>query len=106
MPAITPKEAFERTKTEIPDKVLEVWNDLIIKYHSRGKNGYSHIKQSIASRAIADVMNVTTDEVYENHWLDIEEVYRDAGWDVKYDRPGYNESYEANFEFRMKKRED
>lgn len=106
MPAITPKEAFERTKVEIPDKVIEVWNALIVKNHSRTRNGYSTILQKEASKAISEAMNVSLDEVFENHWLDIEEVYRDAGWAVTYDRPGYNETYEAKFEFRVKKRED
>ena len=36
-------------------------------------------------------------------WLDVEGIYRKAGWDVEYDSPGYCEDYPATFKFRKKK---
>lgn len=42
-------------------------------------------------------------EILGNGWLDFEVVYEEAGWDVVYDKPGYNESYGANFTFKAKR---
>lgn len=36
--------------------------------------------------------------------LDVEDVYRAAGWEVTYDKPGYNETYDATFTFRSAKK--
>lgn len=47
---------------------------------------------------------LTKDEIFDNHWLDIEDIYREQGWKVKYDKPGYNEeSFKPYFEFSVKK---
>jgi hypothetical protein len=45
----------------------------------------------------------STDLIYANRWMDVEPVYRKAGWKVDYDRPGYNESYEAHYTFTERK---
>jgi len=41
----------------------------------------------------------TRDEVFDKGWLNIEPMYRAAGWKVVYDKPAYNESYEPTFTF-------
>lgn len=43
------------------------------------------------------------DMLFDNHWLDIEPMYRREGWIVEYDKPGFNEHYEATFTFRIPK---
>lgn len=40
---------------------------------------------------------------FEDGDLDIEPVFRKAGWSVEFDRPGYNETYEAFFVFRKRR---
>jgi hypothetical protein len=35
--------------------------------------------------------------------LDIEPIYREAGWIVEYDKPAYCENYDANFTFTIPK---
>jgi hypothetical protein len=39
--------------------------------------------------------------IFDNHWLDIEDHYRKAGWKVTYDKPSYYEDYDAFFKFEM-----
>jgi len=39
-------------------------------------------------------------EIFDKGWLNVEEVYRAAGWAVEYDKPGFNESYSATFTFK------
>jgi hypothetical protein len=41
-------------------------------------------------------------DIYDNHWLDVEEIFEKNGWSVSYDKPGYCESYDASFEFTAK----
>lgn len=37
--------------------------------------------------------------VFDRGWLNFEPMYREIGWHVEYDKPGYNESYKAFFRF-------
>jgi hypothetical protein len=41
----------------------------------------------------------TKQQIFDQHWLDFEPYFRKAGWGVYYDKPGYNEDYEASFTF-------
>ena len=40
-----------------------------------------------------------SDVAFDWAWLDFEPEYREAGWKVTYDGPGYNEDYEATYTF-------
>jgi hypothetical protein len=40
---------------------------------------------------------------FEDGDLDIEPIFRKAGWSVDFDRPGYNETYEAHFIFTKRR---
>lgn len=50
--------------------------------------------------------HVERHQVFEKHWLDIETAYRQAGWEVEYDKPAYNETYGASWEFKHGKRSE
>ena len=101
---LTPKEA-KKTKLEvIPDFVIQAFNELIVK--NLNSYGSSSFKQKdlvdIIMKSSSQDNGFTRDDVYSNHWLDVENLYRDLGWNVQYDKPGYNENYEAFFEFSEK----
>ena len=96
---ITPKEVTEKRDSSIPDGVLKAFNDLITK-HWTGSS--ATIKQDEAAKLAAKNLKCSTEKLYDNHWMDVEPIYRKAGWSVKYDKPGYNESYEAYFVFSKK----
>lgn len=91
---ITPEQAIE--SKSFPDKVVETWNALIVESLS---NGQATIKQEDIVRQLTSVMEVNRQVVFDKGWLNVEDFYRRAGWLVKYDKPGYNESYRAFFEF-------
>jgi hypothetical protein len=97
---ITPDEIVERKKETIPDVIFEIFNYLI----AENFNGYSSTVMQSKVNAMLKKKKVNVDEAYKKHWLDVEDIYREAGWDVEYDKPGYNESYEANFTFTPPKR--
>jgi len=96
MEPIRPEEVGAAKAKAVPDAVIDVFNQLIVKHFS-GRSAV--IRQDEALAAIMVVMNCDRHSVFTNKWLDVEEAFRAAGWKVKYDKPGYCESYEATFTF-------
>lgn len=97
---ITPGEITKAKQSALPDEVLDAFNEMIAK----NWNGSSAtVMQNEVAKLIASKLQIKRQEVFDNHYLDVESVYRKAGWKVEYDQPGYNESYEAYFEFSKKR---
>lgn len=95
---ITPAEARGKYASRpMPDAVFEAFNELLCE---KGSN-YITIKQKDVV-ALMVKKGLKRDEIYDNCWLDIEDHYRGAGWKVEFDKPGYNETYDAYFTFQRK----
>ena len=89
----------EIKQKELPEEVFDVFNKLIAKHW----NGYNAtIFQEEAVNKLIEVLHCTKDYIYENHLLDVEGSYEEAGWTVCYDKPGFNESYKPIFKFSKK----
>lgn len=71
-----------------PDQVFEVFNELIM---GDWDGTQAKVDQNEAAEKIAEKMDMTISEVYKKKYLNIEEAYRQEGWCVYYDKPGYNE---------------
>ena len=97
---VKPSEMTQAKKSSIPDVVFEVFNQLITE---KFNCGYATIKQKDVV-ALLEAKGLKSREIYDRGWLDVEGVYRAAGWKVEYDKPGYNESYDAFFVFSTKSR--
>lgn len=94
---ISPDEALKGK--QIPEVVFEVVNSLL----SEKFNGASvTIKENEIIKILVD-QGLNKQEIYDRHWLDIKESYRQVGWKVEYDKPGYNETYDAYFRFSRRK---
>lgn len=103
--ALSPKEILDGLNDIIPGFIIEAVNNLL-KKEFRG--GYATILQKdISAEAIriaaTQGKTVTAQQIYDENWMDWEPIFRKAGWKVTYDKPGYNESYDASFEFKPKK---
>ena len=96
---ITPDQVVATKAKVIPPEVGEAFNELIAKNFTKG---VSVVVQRQVVDLITARLDVDSDEVFENRWLDIEEIYEEAGWSVVYDKPAYNESYPATFTFKPK----
>lgn len=94
---IKPKHVQELKNKTIPEKVFEVFNKLIVDNWSGNS---CTIMQDEAANKVAAALGISRHEVFKNSYLDIEDAYQKAGWKVEYDKPGYNESYEASWSFR------
>lgn len=97
---ITPQEVTDKKIELIPDVVIEVFNELITKNYC-GKIAtvqQDEVIDLICSKNPA----YTREQIFENHWLDVEDIYRKIGWSVLYDKPGWNETYEPYFVFKKR----
>ena len=84
----------------IPDEVIEAFNELI-QEHWNGIQ--SQFKQDEAVNLIATRMNRSESWVIKHNYLNVEDLYRSAGWIVEYGEAGYDESYLSIFTFSKKK---
>lgn len=98
--AISPADIAIQKVANFPDFVMEEWNKMIaMKFTAnRARIGQNEMIEAL----LPHTQHGNRQEVFDNHWLDVEEVYRANGWDVEYDKPAYNESYEATFTFTPK----
>jgi flagellar biosynthesis/type III secretory pathway chaperone len=104
---ITPIEAANNRINTIPDEILQATNELITQNY---RNGTSIVKQDdIVWRALQINKekdgNMTRNEIFDNGYLDIEEVYGKE-WQVIYDKPAYCEDYPATFKFKRRVKTD
>lgn len=95
MPAISKKEVEKKRKESIPEVVFEVFNEMLEK-QGPGIIYQKDVREILRGRMTKEDF----DQIYTRGWFDIEEHYRKAGWKVTYDKPGYNEHYDANWEFQ------
>ena len=84
----------------IPDFVIAAVNKLL-QEHWDGNQAI--IKQddimAIISSNDENDERPSKQEIYDRHWLDFEKIYREAGWNVLYDRPAIDENFKPYFKF-------
>jgi hypothetical protein len=97
---ISPEEADEGKMTMFPDAVIEAFNELISTHlvHGTATVFQDEVLALIAKKGLKK------NEVFAKGWLDIEDLYGQFGWNVTYDKPGYNESYQPSFTFTKAKK--
>jgi len=101
---IKPSEIEDRKASTIPSEVFDSFNELIAE---RWDGHQSKFTQAEVLTLIVMKLQMTTYQstidktaIFKRKWLDVEPLYRQAGWKVDYDKPGYNENYEATFTFK------
>lgn len=98
---ISPNEIMDNLKTIIPSVVIQAVNNLLkLKY--RG-NDVSIKQKDIMEEILRLDESMTSNVIYDNRYMDFESIYRENGWNVVYDKPGYGENYDAYFKFSKKK---
>lgn len=95
---VTPQEAAELQTEQIPDEVFVAFNGLIARRLSGGR---AVVYQDEVVELL-EAEGLSRQEIYDRHWLDVEASYHASGWKVAYDKPGYNETGRAYFEFKAR----
>lgn len=103
MKPISPNEVAAAKQATLPDFVIQAFNECI----AAGWN----VDDAASVFSQDDVVRLIIlyggehihdrQEIFDKRWLDVEDVYRQRGWQVKYDKPGYNEGYPATFTFTV-----
>lgn len=93
---ITPAEAAEQKKDSIPPAVIKAFNILIVEKMSGGKAVFT--QEEVVKRLVEE-KGLSEADIYSKGYLNVEKLYEKAGWQVQYDKPGYNEDYPATFTF-------
>lgn len=95
MKPITPDEVGKRARAIIPPFVIKAFNDLIVL---NWYNGEAVVSQK---DVVAEIKKIEI-RGFKTTWLNVEPLYEEYGWTVEYDKPGYNETYDAKFTFRKR----
>lgn len=109
---IKPSQVSKKKTSNIPDFVIETFNEFIVNNWSGTSARIDQdsivdaivTKMQIASTSGLDEENESNSGkfrnlIFKDHCLDVEDYFREAGWKVYYDKPGYCESYSAYFIF-------
>lgn len=100
---ITPAQAAKSREDTIPNFVIKAFNKLIQSNLDGTGEAKITLKEARAAiRAASESAAWPCGRPIKDAWLDVEPVFRKAGWSVVCDRPAYNESYEAFFVFSAK----
>lgn len=98
---VRPKDLIDTIETAIPSVVIQAVNNLL-KKNFRGD--FVIIKQKDILKEIKKLdKSMTSEKIFENKWMDFEEIYIKNGWNVVYDGPSWDESYDETFKFTPKK---
>ena len=99
---LAPSDVVSAQVELFPDFVIETWNAAIAKNWD-GTKSLILQKDMVFELIAASPTLINSADVFSEHWLDIEALYRLEGWIVEYDKPAYNESYDAHFWFKKVK---
>lgn len=90
---IKPSEIAKAKAAVIPEVVFEIANELIALTYCNGKARFdlSEFRERL-KRSLLDN--------YRKEYLDIEDIYRDAGWSVTFHKPDYTEDWAAYYEVK------
>jgi hypothetical protein len=95
----SPAQAKEERAQTTPAAVITVVNELLAQ---RSENQRITITQEEVVEALIERFIIPRENIFLNYMLNFESAYRANGWNVEYDKPGWNESYKAHWVFSQK----
>lgn len=102
--AIRPEEVAAAKAATFPWYVLQAFNHIIAaKFVSKNQSVTIYqddVIEDMILLAQSSGLELDRSIIFDKGYLNVEEVYRAAGWKVDYDKPAYNESYRAHFKFK------
>ena len=104
---ITPAEVAAAKVESIPPEVYEAFNELIVAAwdsEHRAVIVQDTVVKAVLAKLKSAGMSITRQALFDTGWLDVEDAYRKVGWTVTYEKPAYNETFEATFTFSKKRR--
>jgi hypothetical protein len=105
MKPLSPNEIVIKKATSIPEFVIEAVNNVLAKEYNGSQ---AILLQEDIINEILRIYNstrhddISREHIFKSGWLDFEGLFSQAGWNVEYDKPGYNETYPPRFTFTPK----
>jgi hypothetical protein len=81
---LSPAETRRLKQQRIPDEVFEVINGFLIEGY--GGSGKVVIKQDDIMEQLVPLLGMPREEIFAKKLLDIEAIYQEQGWEVKYSK--------------------
>ena len=106
MEPLLPQEVEQATADNIPNFVIEAFNNMIIKNWGASKRAnFTQDDTMTEALRIAHSRGIKIDrhEIFANKWFDVESLFEEKGWLVLYDKPACFENHAANFTFSIGK---
>ena len=96
---VRPDEVTSVSPQEIPDFVITTFNELIFE---RWDGTRSAIPQEQIVTNILCRTNLDREIIFKRGWLNIENLYRQQGWEVRYLTPDWTDEFDPYFEFKKR----
>ncbi len=97
---IKPDQVAGAKRELFPEAVWEAFNELIARNLVDSEATFE--QKDVVELMVAK--GLTRSEIDEKGWLNVEETFEANGWHVEYDKPGFNETGEATFTFKKKRK--
>ena len=96
------QEVYEKTRTFIPDEIIEAVNELIFEHYD--------CEDESATIDVSEIIERTNEKTFvpnayrkshfeDNNWFCFGYLYEENGWDVQFVQPDLNETFEPYFYF-------
>jgi hypothetical protein len=96
---VSPDEIGKKKREIIPQFIFDAFDELIALDYENGRAiVYADDVRSLINTKMPEGVEFNFD------WLNVEDAYEDAGWKVRTDFPGFNESYRGHFIFTKRKK--
>lgn len=75
----------------VPNEVIEAFNELMAETGYDNSRTITIRQNEVVARIVSK--GIDKDSIFKNKWLDVEDIYRNAGWKVRYESAAYNDTY-------------
>lgn len=96
------QEVYEKTRTFIPDEVIESINELILdNYDCEDESATIDVSELIerVNKKHTQPYSYRKEHFENNNWFCFAYLYEENGWDVQFIQPDSNESFEPYYYF-------
>ena len=100
------KELRLEEAKKIPNFVVNTFNRLIARGFDKSNNTSIVYKREVVAKILDDAeaqgIKVERNEIYTKHWLDVEPLFEEVGWSVRFNKQPYYETADDFFTFKRR----
>ena len=97
---VRPEDVFKQEEHTIHPSMIRAINLFLTRFDG---NQTTITVEELVEQFLKFEPSWTRDMIWDKKQLGFEGLYKASGWDVVYEKPGYNENYTPFFVFKLKK---